>query len=398
VKGVAGAPTKGKQKIGLKWSNPAVQSVVYQAALIAVVLYGGWFIVTTTQANLARLNIATGFGFMDNTAGFGIVQSLIPYTEESSYGRAFLVGLINTLMVAGIGIVLATILGFFVGVARLSSNWLVSRLAWTYVEVMRNIPLLLQLFFWYFTVLRPLPPPADSLSPLEGVYLNNRGVVVPSPVFGESSTLFVIAVLLSLVAGYAIIRWARKRQAATGEIFPAWRTAIAIVLGVPALIWLVGGAPFTLDLPVYRGFGFDGGMRLIPEFIALLLGLTLYTAAFIAEIVRAGILSVSHGQTEAAYALGLPQGRTLRLVVIPQALRVIVPPLTSQLLNLTKNSSLAVAIAYPDLVAVFAGTVLNQTGQAIEVIALTMAVYLTISLVTSFLMNLYNARVAIQER
>ncbi len=395
---MAGAPTKSKQKVGLKWSNPAVQSVVYQAALIALVLYGGWFIVTTTQDNLARLNIATGFGFMDNTAGFGIVQSLIPYTEESSYGRAFLVGLINTLMVAGIGIVLATILGFVIGVARLSGNWLVSRLAWTYVEVMRNIPLLLHLFFWYFTVLRPLPAPVDSLSPVEGVYLNNRGVVVPAPVFGESSALFGIAALLSLVAGYAIIRWARKRQAATGEIFPAWRTAIAIVLGIPALIWLVGGAPFTLDLPVYRGFGFDGGMRLIPEFIALLLGLTLYTAAFIAEIVRAGILSVSHGQTEAAYALGLPQGRTLRLVVIPQALRVIVPPLTSQLLNLTKNSSLAVAIAYPDLVAVFAGTVLNQTGQAIEVIALTMAVYLTISLVTSFLMNLYNARVAIQER
>lgn len=395
---MAGASTKGKQRVGLKWSNPAVRSVVYQAALIALVLYGGWFIVATTQANLARLNIATGFGFMDNTAGFGIVQSLIPYTEESSYGRAFLVGLINTLMVAGIGIVLATILGFFVGVARLSTNWLVSKLAWTYVEVMRNIPLLLHLFFWYFTVLRPLPAPADSLSPVEGVYLNNRGVVVPSPVFGESSALFGIVVLLSLVAGYAILRWAWKRQAATGELFPAWRTAIAIVVGVPALVWLVGGAPFTLDFPAYRGFGFDGGMRLIPEFIALLLGLTLYTAAFIAEIVRAGILSVSHGQTEAAYALGLPAGRTLRLVVIPQALRVIVPPLTSQLLNLTKNSSLAVAIAYPDLVAVFAGTVLNQTGQAIEVIALTMAVYLTISLITSFLMNIYNARVAIQER
>ena len=395
---MAGERITGKQKIGLKWSNPAVRSVVYQAALVALVLYGGWFIVTTTQANLARLNIATGFGFMDNTAGFGIVQSLIPYTEESSYGRAFLVGLINTLMVAGIGIVLATILGFFVGVARLSTNWLVSKIAWAYVEVMRNIPLLLQLFFWYFTVLRPLPAPVDSLSPVEGVYLNNRGVVVPSPVFGESSAFFGIVVLLSLVAGYAVLRWARKRQSATGEIFPAWRTAIAIVLGVPALAWLFGGAPFTLDFPAYRGFGFDGGMRLIPEFIALLLGLTLYTAAFIAEIVRAGILSVSHGQTEAAYALGLPAGRTLRLVVIPQALRVIVPPLTSQLLNLTKNSSLAVAIAYPDLVAVFAGTVLNQTGQAIEVIALTMAVYLTISLVTSFLMNLYNARVAIQER
>lgn len=395
---MAGAPTKRKQKVGLRWSNPAVQSAVYQAVLIVLVLYGGWFIVTTTQANLARLNIATGFGFMDNTAGFGIVQSLIPYTEESSYGRAFLVGLINTLMVAGIGIVLATILGFFVGVARLSSNWLVSKIAWTYVEVMRNVPLLLQLFFWYFTVLRPLPAPADSLSPIDGVYLNNRGVVVPSPVFGEGSALFGIVVLLSLVAGYAIVRWARKRQAATGEVFPAWRTAIAIVLGVPALAWLFGGAPFTLDLPTYRGFGFDGGMRLIPEFIALLLGLTLYTAAFIGEIVRAGILSVSHGQTEAAYALGLPVGRTLRLVVIPQALRVIVPPLTSQLLNLTKNSSLAVAIAYPDLVAVFAGTVLNQTGQAIEVIALTMAVYLTISLVTAFLMNIYNARVAIQER
>ena len=395
---MAGAPVKGKQKVGLKWSNPAVQSIVYQALVLALVGYGGWFIVTTTQVNLDRLHIASGFGFMDNTAGFGIVQSFIPYTEESSYGRAFLVGLVNTLVIAGIGIVLATLLGFIIGVARLSTNWLVSRLAWTYVEVMRNIPLLLQLFFWYFAILRPLPPPASSLSPLDGVYLNNRGIVLPAPVFGDNAVFFGIVLLLCLAAAFALIRWARARQAATGQIFPAWRVAIALVVVIPALVWLAGEAPFTLDFPVFRGFGFDGGMRLIPEFVALLLGLTLYTAAFIAEIVRAGILSVSHGQTEAAYALGLPPARTLRLVVIPQALRVIVPPLTSQLLNLTKNSSLAVAIAYPDLVAVFAGTVLNQTGQAIEVIALTMAVYLTISLITSFLMNLYNARVAIRER
>ena len=395
---MAGDHTRGRQKVGLKWSNPAVQSAVYQALVIALVVYGGWFIVTTTQTNLDRLHIASGFGFMDHTAGFGIVQSLIPYTEESSYGRAFLVGLLNTLLVAGIGIVLATVLGFVIGVARLSTNWLVSRLAWTYVEVMRNIPLLLHLFFWYFTVLRPLPPPGDSVSPVEGVYFNNRGIILPAPIFSESSGFFGIVLLLSLLAAYAIVRWARRRQATTGEIFPAWRVAAAIVIFIPAFAWFLGGAPFTLDLPAYRGFDFDGGMRLIPEFVALLLGLTLYTAAFIAEIVRAGILSVSHGQTEAAFALGLPPTRTLRLVVIPQALRVIVPPLTSQLLNLTKNSSLAVAIAYPDLVAVFAGTVLNQTGQAIEVIALTMAVYLTISLATSFVMNIYNARVAIRER
>lgn len=395
---MAGQPTGNKQKVGLKWSNPAVQSVVYQVLVLALVGYGGWFVVTTAQTNLERLHIASGFGFMTNTAGFGIVQSFIPYTEESSYGRAFLVGLVNTLVIAVVGIVLATLLGFVIGVARLSTNWLLSKLAWTYIEVMRNIPLLLQLFFWYFAILRPLPPPAVSLSPVDGVYLNNRGIVLPAPVFGENAMLFGSVLLLSLIAGYVLIRWARGRQAATGEIFPAWRVAIAIVVVAPALTWFAGEAPFTLEFPAYRNFGFEGGLRLIPEFVALLMGLTLYTAAFIAEIVRAGIQSVSHGQTEAAYALGLPTGRTLRLVVIPQALRVIVPPLTSQLLNLTKNSSLAVAIAYPDLVAVFAGTVLNQTGQAIEVIALTMAVYLTISLITSFLMNIYNARVAIRER
>ncbi len=380
------------------WYNPRVRSIFYQTVVLVSVVGIVWFFAATAQHNLERLNISSGLGFLDTTAGFGIIQTLIPYSEQSSYGRAFLVGLLNTLVVAVIGIVLATLLGFFVGIARLSRNWLIAKLAAGYVEIMRNIPLLLHLFFWYFAVLRPLPGPENSLTPFDGIYLNNRGLILPAPVFDGSAVYFFASLALALVASVFLIRWSKRRQLATGQLFPAWRTAIGLVVVLPALVWLVAGRPFELEFAERDAFDYTGGMRLLPEFVALVLGLTLYTAAFIGEIVRAGIQSVSKGQREAAAALGLKDSTTLRLVVIPQALRLIIPPLTSQILNLTKNSSLAVAIAYPDLVAVFAGTVLNQTGQAIEVIALTMAVYLTLSLLTSLAMNLYNARIALKER
>ncbi|MEP0707233.1 MAG: amino acid ABC transporter permease [Parvibaculum sp.] len=382
----------------LNWYNPRVRSIFYQTVVLVSVIGIVWFFAATAQENLERLNISSGFGFLDTTAGFGIIQTLIPYSEQSSYGRAFLVGLLNTLVVAVIGIVLATLLGFFIGVARLSRNWLIAKLAAAYVEIMRNIPLLLHLFFWYFAVLRPLPGPDSSLTPFDGVYLNNRGLILPAPVFDASAAYFFASLALALAGSVFLIRWATRRQIATGQLFPAWRTATGIVVLLPALVWLIAGRPFELEFAERDAFDYVGGMRLLPEFVALVLGLTLYTAAFIGEIVRAGIQSVSKGQIEAAAALGLKDSTTLRLVVIPQAMRLIIPPLTSQILNLTKNSSLAVAIAYPDLVAVFAGTVLNQTGQAIEVISLTMAVYLTLSLLTSLAMNWYNARIALKER
>ncbi|MBC7101635.1 MAG: amino acid ABC transporter permease [Parvibaculum sp.] len=380
------------------WNNPRVRSFVYQASVLAAVIAIVWFFAATAQENLQRLNISSGFGFLDNTAGFGIIQTLIPYSEQASYGRAFLVGLLNTLVVAVIGIVFATLFGFLIGVLRLSNNWLIAKLAAAYVEVMRNIPLLLHLFFWYFAVLRPLPGPSESLEPLPGVLLNNRGLILPAPVFDAGAVAFFTAVAAAVAAGIFLVVWARRRQRATGKRFPAWRCAAALVVLLPALTWFIAGAPFHLDFAVATAFDYSGGMRLLPEFVALVLGLTLYTAAFIGEIVRAGIQSVGKGQREAAASLGLREGTTLRLVIIPQALRLIIPPLTSQILNLTKNSSLAVAIAYPDLVAVFSGTVLNQTGQAIEVIAITMAVYLTLSLITSLAMNWYNARIALKER
>lgn len=390
--------TRARVKAPLGWNNPRVRSFVYQAAVLIAVVATVWLFTTTAQENLERLNISSGFGFLDNTAGFGIIQTLIPYSEQSSYGRAFLVGLLNTLVVAVIGIVLATLLGFVVGVLRLSNNWLIAKLAAAYVEVMRNIPLLLHLFFWYFAVLRPLPGPDQSLNPLPGVLLNNRGLILPEPVFDAGLAAFAAAFLAAITGGIVLLRWSKKRQRDTGQLFPAWRAFAALVVVLPAMTWFIAGAPFHLEFAEKGTFDYVGGMRLLPEFVALVLGLTLYTAAFIGEIVRAGILSVGKGQREAAASLGLKEGTTLRLVVIPQALRLIIPPLTSQILNLTKNSSLAVAIAYPDLVAVFSGTVLNQTGQAIEVIAITMAVYLTLSLVTSLAMNWYNARIALQER
>jgi len=379
----------GLKGVELRWSNPRLRALVWQVLTLVLVALVIWFFVSTAHQNLSRMHIASGFSFLSSTAGFGIIQTLIPYSEASSYGRAFLVGLTNTLAVAIPGIGLAVVLGFLVGVARLSNNWLVAKLAATYVEVLRNLPLLLQLFFWYFAVLRPMPALDEALSPLPGVFLSNRGIVLPLPQWTSDAAPFLIALVLGAGLSFAFLRWSRRQQKKTLPVLPV---ALALLFGLPLIALLIFGAPIQLQFAERTAFDFSGGLRLLPEYMALLLGLSFYTAAFIAEIVRAGILSVSQGQWEAARALGLRSNETLRFVVVPQALRVIVPPLTSQLLNLTKNSSLAVAIAYPDLVAVFAGTVLNQTGQAIEVIGITMAVYLFLSLLTSALMNWYNAR------
>jgi general L-amino acid transport system permease protein len=378
--------------------NPSVRSIAYQAVLCAVIIFLAWSAIHNAAENLAKAKIASGYGFWDNTAGFDISQSLIDYTNVSSYGRAFWVGLINTLLVAALGIVFATVLGFVVGIARLSQNWLVARMAGFYVETIRNIPLLLQLLFWYNAVLKALPAVRDSLAIPGGGFLNNRGLFLPQPVFQPGSRYALMALVGGVVAAIVYRAWARRRQDKTGAQAPVVWVTLGLVIALPLAVLVLSGFPVSFNYPESGRFNIRGGIEVLPELMALLFGLVVYTAAFIAEVVRAGILSVARGQTEAAYSLGLRPAPTLRLIVIPQAMRVIVPPLTSQYLNLTKNSTLAVAVGYPDLVQIFAGTVLNQTGQAVEVIAITMAVYLAISLVTSLLMNLYNRRITLVER
>ena len=380
------------------WRDPAIRALVVQAALLVLVVGAGIWLVENTRANLARQGIASGFGFLERTAGFGIVMHLVPYDETSSYGMAFVVSLLNTLLVTVLGILFATLAGFVVGIARLSSNWLVSRLALVYVETLRNLPLLLQVFFWYFAVLRALPPPRESFGLFDLFFLNLRGLYVPAPVAEPGLGWVAVAGIAGLVAAIHLGRRARRRREETGRAAPVWPLSLALVAVPPLAAAAVFGFPLGWEAPALKGFNFTGGLVLIPEFVAIVLALSLYAAAFIAEIVRAGVLSVGPGQTEAARALGLSPGQTLRLVVVPQALRVIVPPLTSQYLNILKNSSLAAAIAYPELVSVFSGTVLNQTGQAIEVIAITMAVYLFLSLAISAAMNWYNGRIALRER
>jgi len=378
--------------------NPRVRSVVYQAVLCAIIAFLAWGAISNVIENLTRTGIATGFGFWNNTAGFEISQALISYSAASTYGRAFWVGLTNTLLVAALGIVFATILGFVIGVARLSSNWLVASMAGGYVELVRNLPLLLQLLFWYNAVLKALPAVATSVALPGGGFLNNRGLYLPQPIAQDGAGIVLAACVVAVIGAIAFRFWARARQRRTGAQAPVLTTMAGLIVGLPAVALLATGFPFTFDYPEASRFNIRGGMELLPEFTALLFGLVTYTAAFIAEVVRAGILSVSKGQTEAAASLGLTSGQTMRFVVIPQAMRVIIPPLTNQYLNLTKNSSLAVAIGYPDLVQIFSGTVLNQTGQAVEVVVITMAVYLAISLVTSLLMNLYNRRVMLVDR
>ena len=380
------------------WNDPRTRAVIVQVVVLVGVVLIGVYLVNNTLANMQARGIASGFGFLDRTAGFSIGMSLIGYEEANTYSRAFLVGLLNTLLVSAISIVLATVIGFVIGVARLSSNWLVARLAAVYIEVLRNIPLLLQLFFWYFAVLRTLPAPKQSVEIFGAAFLNNRGLFVPSPIFEPGFGWVAAAIVVALAVVIVMALWARRRRERTGQPFPTAGVSIAVLIGLPLIVSVAAGFPISWEVPALKGFNFRGGITLIPELVALTLALSIYTAAFIAEVVRGGILSVSHGQTEAAYALGLRRGPTLRLVVIPQALRVIIPPLTNQYLNLTKNSSLAAAIAYPDLVVVFAGTTLMQTGQAVEIIAITMAVYLVISLTIAGAMNLFNRRMALVER
>lgn len=375
-----------------------VRQVIYQVLLIAGLAFAGWWLVNNVAENLQRQNIASGFDFLGRTSGFDISQSLIPYSNVSTYGRAFWVGLLNTLLVAAVGILFATVIGFIVGISRLSSNWLIARLATVYVEIVRNVPLLLQLLFWYFAVLKNLPPPRQSVALTGGGFLNVRGLYLPAPVPEPGFSAVITAFFIGVVASIGVYAWARQRQKQTGRQFPVLWSSLALVVGLPAVVHIVLGAPLDWQYPVLRGFNFQGGIVMQPEFLALLLGLSIYTASFIAEIVRAGILGVPKGQKEAARALGLSNGQMLRLVVIPQAARIIIPPLTSQYLNLTKNSSLAVAIGYPDFVSVFTGTILNQTGQAVEVILMTMGVFLTISLITSAFMNWFNQRMALVER
>ncbi|MCE7565238.1 amino acid ABC transporter permease [Aliivibrio fischeri] len=378
--------------------NPTFRAILFQVIAVAALVFFFYTIVNNALSNLESRGIATGLGFLDQEAGFGIGLSLVEYDETYSYGRTFVVGLLNTALVSVLGIFFATILGFTVGIARLSSNWLVSRCAAVYIETFRNIPLLLQIFFWYFAVLQALPSPRQSLSLGESVFLNVRGLFFPSPIFEEGSNLIGIAFIAAIVFILFLSKWAKNKQRITGQQTPVLRYSLLALFGLPTLAYFISGMPISIEYPELKGFNFRGGISIIPELAALVVALSVYTASFIAEIVRSGINAVSHGQTEAAMALGLPRKRTLKLVVIPQAMRIIIPPLTSQYLNLTKNSSLAMAIGYPDLVSVFAGTTLNQTGQAIEIITMTMAVYLTLSLLTSFLMNIYNSKVALVER
>lgn len=380
------------------WNDPRYRALFFQVLVLGGIILLCIFLVNNTLANLARQGIASGFDFLGRTAGFSISMTLIEYAEENTYFRAFIVGLINTILVSAIGVVLATIVGFIIGVARLSRNWLIAKLAAVYVEVLRNVPLLLQIFFWYFAVLRALPGPRESAALFDTFFINNRGLFSPKPILEPGFMALPIAFVTAIIAVIFLARWARRRQEETGKQFHTIYVSLGIVLGLLLLAAAVTGFPLRWDYPILEGFNFKGGMELIPEFVALVVALSTYTASFIAEIVRAGILGVSHGQTEAAYSLGLRPGPTLRLVIIPQALRIIIPPLTSQYLNLTKNSSLAAAIAYPDLVLVFAGTVLMQTGQAVEIIGITMAVYLTLSLLISGFMNWYNKKIALVER
>ncbi|MGL3605637.1 amino acid ABC transporter permease [Rhizobium sp. G187] len=377
--------------------NPALRQFVYQALTVIFVVWLFWFAGTNAAENLARANMTAGFDFLGSRAGFDIAQTPIAYTSDSSYMRALTLGLVNTLIVAVTGIITATIIGLLVGIGRLSNNWLIARLSTVYVEVFRNIPPLLVIFFWYKGVLSLLPDVKQSLSLPLSVFVSNRGIYMPAPVFGEGMSVVLLALAFGVIGAIAYSRWATAKQLATGKRPPVLYINLALILGLPLLAFVAIGSPVTFDTPVLGKFNMRGGTVIGPEFLSLYMALSFYTASFIAEIVRAGIRGVSKGQSEAANALGIRSGLTTRLVVLPQALRIIIPPLTSQYLNLTKNSSLAVAIGYADLVAV-GGTILNQSGHSIEIIAIWMLIYVSISLATSLFMNWFNAKMALVER
>lgn len=380
------------------FNNPKNRSLVYQFLLLAGLSYFFYGIVSNTIANMEALGIKSGYGFLTETAGFDILMSLVPYDATYTYGRTFVVGLLNTILVSIVGIFFSTILGFIIGIAYFSKNWLLHKMSIVYVQIFRNIPLLLQVFFWYFAVLAALPGARDSINIGEAFFLNVRGLYFPA-IVGESGSGFVHAALaIAVIAAIIIKKWAKKRQDETGQQFPVFITAIGLIIGLPLITNLILGTPFILDYPSLQGFNFAGGVTVIPELMALTLALSVYGAAFIAEAVRAGIQSVPHGQTEAARSIALPEKRIMSLIIVPQAMRVIIPLLNSEYQSLIKNSTLATAIGYPDLFTVFVGTTLNQTGQAIEIVFMTMAAYFAINMLVSVIMNFMNGGVALTER
>ncbi|OBZ94039.1 amino acid ABC transporter permease [Pararhizobium polonicum] len=388
----------GKDKpTGSILNDPKVRGIIYQAVTLLLLAAFIYWVTTNTIENLKRANIASGYGFLNGRAGFDVGQSLIAFSSDSTYGRALVVGFFNTILVAVTGIITATIIGFLVGIGRLSKNWLIAKLSMVYVEVFRNIPPLLVIFFWYSGVLAVLPQPRESLALPLDMYINNRGLAFPKPVFESGAQFTFYALVIAVIASIFFARYASKLQMETGKRLPVLWTVLGLVIGLPLLTLIATGTPISFDVPIAGKFNLTGGSVVGPEFLSLFLALSFYTAAFIAEIVRAGIRGVSHGQSEAAHALGVRPGLTTRLVVVPQAMRIIIPPLTSQYLNLTKNSSLAIAIGYADLVAV-GGTILNQTGQAVEIVSIWIIVYLTLSLSTSLFMNWFNAKMALVER
>ena len=394
---VSDASRDGASTLSSLFYDPKVRGLVSQVILAILMVVLVYWILGNTVENLERANIASGFGFLNGRAGFDLAQTPIAFSSDSTYLRALYVGILNTVIVAAVGIVTALVLGFIVGIARLSGNWLIRTLATVYVEIFRNIPPLLQIFFWYFGVLSVLPQPKESIEVPGGIYLNSRGVFFPKIIFGEGSGLILIGLLTALVISVFVWWMARKRQMETGQQFPVFLTSLGLIIGLPLLAFVLAGMPATMEFPKLSTFNLSGGSQVKPEFLSLYLALSVYTASYIAEIVRSGIMGVAKGQTEASQAVGLSRNQLLKLVVIPQAMRIIIPPLTSQFLNLTKNSSLAIAIGYPDLVAV-GGTILNQTGQAVEIVAIWMVVYLGISILTSLFMNWFNAKMALVER
>ena len=381
------------------FNNPQNRAIIYQVSALLFVMFLAYYFTNNMFDNIAKRGISTGFSFLDEVAGFGVSQNLIPYDDATStFLDVFIVGLLNTLLVAGLGIFFATILGLLIGVGRLSNNFLISKLSLVYIETFRNIPILLQILFWYNVVLAALPSPRQSFNYADSLFLNNRGLLLPEPIFGSGSSSVLIAFILACVGVIFLAKWAKKRHQLTGEEFPIFRVSFALIISAPILVFFIAGQPISADYPVLKGFNFKGGLSIIPELLALVFALSIYTATYIAEAVRAGIEAVPSGQKEAAKALGLKDHVILQKVVLPQALRVIIPPVINQYLNLVKNSSLATAIGYPEIVTLFSGTTLNQVGQAIEIILMTMAVYLVISIVISMTLNWVNARMEIKGR
>jgi general L-amino acid transport system permease protein len=379
------------------WRDERKRGIFWQVVVVAILCAAVWYIIQNMIDNLRTLGVSLGFDFLDAPAGFAISFSLIPTDLNSTIGRLIFAGMLNTLLASAICIVLATILGVIIGICRLSKNYLISRLATAYVEALRNVPLLVQLLLWYAAILQMFPNVRQAISVFDLMFISQRGVNMPRPIPGDDFGLVGIALLVGIAIAIGIAQWARRRQMATGQQFPSGWVGLGLIVGLPLVVGVALGSPVTWEVPEFKGFNFRGGMVVLPELTAVIIGISVYTASFIAEIVRGGILAVSHGQTEAALALGLKPGMTLRLVIIPQSLRIIVPPMTSQYLNIVKNTTLVSMVAYPDLYSVI-GTSLNQTGRPVENIAIMMAFFLTISILISLFMNWYNKRIALVER